>query len=204
MLLKVLIVAVSVILLSTGCTVFSKRSNVKVPGQQPSQPKPMETEELKVYSTVLDALGERYGASRLLILNETTLGRVSPRSDPQEVAQFLRKRVPDGIAVEIVEEFVQKNREPISLRDEIKTRMSHSLVDKQDPRLSGEWEEFNKNNPGSTIVQLSRVAFDPAMTQALVYLSSLMGSRSGWGYYVFLIKNGQDWEIKQKQQAWVS
>jgi hypothetical protein len=204
MLPKVLIMLVSMVLVSTGCTVFSERSNVRVLDQQPSQPKPMETEELKVYSTVLDALGERFGASRLLILNETTLGRVSPLSDPQEVGQFLRKRVPEGIAVEIVDEFVQKNRQPISLRDEIPTRMSHSLVENQDPRLSGEWEEFNKKNPGSTIVQLSRVAFDPDMTQALVYLSSLMGSRSGWGYYVFLSKHGQDWEIKQKQQAWVS
>ena len=62
------------------------------------------------------------------------------------------------------------------------TRMSHSLVEKQDPRLSGESEEFNKKNPGSTIVQLSRVAFDPAMTQALVYLSFTDGISERMGF----------------------
>jgi hypothetical protein len=161
-------------------------------------------EELKVYSTVVDAFRDAYGALRLVILDETTIGMGLPKSSPDDVVQFLRKRLPDGIAPDIVEEFRRKNEQPVKLREKFASTVSYSIVDKQDERMRVDWDEFHKNYPGSAIVQLSQVAFNRDASQALVYLSSDVGSRSGWAYYIFLTKSGQEWQIKSKQLAWVS
>jgi photosystem II stability/assembly factor-like uncharacterized protein len=162
-------------------------------------------EELKVYSTVLDAFRNAYGAQRLLILDETTIGMVLPKSTPDDVVQFLQKRLPDGIGPDLADEFRARNEQPVKLPDKFVTTVNYSIVNKHDPRVRSYWEEFHKNNPGAAIVQLSQVAFNKDASQALVYVSSQVGSRSGWAYYIFLTKSAaQEWLIKSKEMAWVS
>lgn len=161
-------------------------------------------DDLNVYSTAVNALATRFGASRLMILDATTIGRVSPKSNPQEIQQFLRNRFPEGMAPELVDGFIADNLQSVALLKDFPSTVPHSLVQQQDPVATGDWEEFDKKNPGTAVVQLSRVGFNPATNQALVYVSSINGSRSGWGYYVFLTKNGQTWRVNHMQWAWAS
>lgn len=192
------------VLVSPGCSSSPSEATTRPSQNHSAAPKITDAEELKVYSTVLAAFRNAYGAPRLLILDETTIGIVSPKSSPEDVVKFLRKRLPDGIAPDIVEEFGKKNEQPVKLPDKFASTVSYSIVNKKDERVRGDWDEFYKNNPGTAIVQLSQVAFDRDASQALVYLSSDVGSRSGWAYYIFLTKSGQEWQIKSKQLAWAS
>ena len=193
------------VLISPGCS-HSPSETPTAPAQKDSAvTSTTNANESKVYSTVLDGFRDRFGAQRLLILDETTMGIVLPQSKPEDVVRFLRKRLPDGIAPDLVEEFRKKNEQPVKLGGgKFASTVSYSIVNKQDEKLRGDWDEFYKNNPGAAIVQLSQVAFNEDASQALVYLSSNVGSRTGWGYYVFLTKNGEEWQIKNKELAWVS
>lgn len=188
---------------SCGCS-SSPSTTASSQNSSAAAPKMRNAEELKVYSTVLDAFSSAYGAERLVILDETTIGMVLPKSTPDDVVRFLQKRIPDGIAPDIAEEFRRKNELPVKLPDKIAIKTDYSMVNKQDPRVRSEWDEFHKNNPGTAIVQLSQVAFNDDESQALVYVSSQIGSRSGWAYYVFLTKSAQEWQIKKKELAWAS
>lgn len=192
------------VLVSSGCSSSPNGATTVSSQNNSAASKMMNAEEVKVYSTVLDAFRNTYGAQRLLILDETTIGMVLPKSTPDDVVRFLQKRLPDGIAPDIAEEFRTKNEQPVKLPDTLAITVNYSIVNKQDQRVRSEWEEFHKNNPGTAIVRLSQVAFNKDASQALVYLSSQVGSRSGWAYYIFLTKSDQEWQIKSKEMAWVS
>lgn len=163
-----------------------------------------EAEECQIHSAVIDSFNDRYGSESLLIVNETRIGNVSPRNDPDKVIQFLRKKLPDGMSAEIVDDFQEKNLHSVKLKDCFKVNMKYALVGKDELQTVGDWDEFYKKYPGSGIVELSRVGFNKELTQAVVYVSSTNGSRSGWGYYVFLTKENSSWQIRQRTLAWVS
>ena len=58
------------------------------------------------------------------------------------------------------------------------------------------WRAFYARYPDSPgLVQLSRVGFDEAGQQALVFVYHICGGRCGTGKYVLLSRSGEQWEI---------
>lgn len=66
------------------------------------------------------------------------------------------------------------------------------------------WSEFRRRYSADQLIDVSRVAFNHDMNQALVYISSTSGSKSRVGSYVLLVKDGETWTIRHKLDAWVS
>jgi hypothetical protein len=198
------IALVSIGLTLSGCTSRLHASAITTTGHRTLESNMEETEELKVYATLLDTFADRFGAERLLIINETTIGFVSPKHDRAEVIQFLQKRLSEGSPSRLVFSFEEKNRRPSALPGGVNTSQNYLIVEATELKSGGDWYEFDRKYPGSAIVQLSQVAFNEDMSHALVYLSSESGSRSGWAYYVVMAKKNENWEVDQKHLAWAS
>jgi len=66
-------------------------------------------------------------------------------------------------------------------------------------------EEFYKRYPGSSgLIILSRVGFNAAMNQAMIYIQHRCGGLGGTGYYVLLEKTADKWNLAKQNMVWVS
>jgi hypothetical protein len=65
------------------------------------------------------------------------------------------------------------------------------------------WDAFNRQYPANNgYLELSRVAFDPAGEQALVYASQTNGPGIGRGAVYLLEKTGGRWRLAGSQTLW--
>jgi hypothetical protein len=66
------------------------------------------------------------------------------------------------------------------------------------------WRRFYARYPGSPgLVRLSRVGFDQASEQALVFVYHICGGRCGTGRYVLLSRSGEQWEVVGERGVFV-
>jgi hypothetical protein len=67
------------------------------------------------------------------------------------------------------------------------------------------WEIFYNRYPQAPgITTLSRVGFNAAFNQALVYIGTQSNWLAGSGYYILLTKKNGSWSIDQQVMTWVS
>jgi hypothetical protein len=67
------------------------------------------------------------------------------------------------------------------------------------------WDVFYADYPGAPgITTLSRVGFNDAMDQALVYVGTQSHWLAGAGYIVLLVKVEGVWVIDQQVMTWIS
>jgi hypothetical protein len=69
----------------------------------------------------------------------------------------------------------------------------------------GWWAESYKRYPDSVgLIVLSRVGFNAARNQAMVYIQHVCGGLCGTGHYVLLEKNADQWRVVKESMVWVS
>jgi hypothetical protein len=67
------------------------------------------------------------------------------------------------------------------------------------------WDAFYRAYPNSAgFFTLSKVGFNPELTQALVYRAFSCGDTCGYGSYVLLVKEDGEWRIVGQAWQWVS
>jgi hypothetical protein len=67
------------------------------------------------------------------------------------------------------------------------------------------WEMFYSRHPDTPgITSVSRVGFNAAMDQALVYIGTESHWLAGAGYYVLMKKVDGVWGIDQQVMTWIS
>jgi hypothetical protein len=67
------------------------------------------------------------------------------------------------------------------------------------------WQLFYEQYPDAPgITTLSRVGFNYAFDQALVYVGTLSHYLAGAGYYVLLKKVNGSWIVDQQVMSWIS
>lgn len=80
-----------------------------------------------------------------------------------------------------------------------------TLLDSLFAFCPGGWDRFAEAFPGTRgYVTLSRIAFDPELTQALVYTEDHCGMWCGEGTYVLLLLGPEGWRVARKLTLWVS
>lgn len=162
-----------------------------------------ESLETKIYSAVLEAYASRYGSERLLIIDETLAGRVSPDGSIEKVMIFLEARLakaPPGL----IQNFLAANVVPRKFLANIDTKLSFSMFERENlSRIDDSFHMDGKPLDGG-LVQFSQIGFDRDHKTALVYISYQNGSRSGWGYFTVVRLENQKWVPTQTIPAWVS
>ena len=109
------------------------------------------------------------------------------------------------------EDFIDRNQQAVALKDYFKPGVPHVFLTEEerraffdDPEQDG-WAEFFEAYPQTGgIIGLSRVGFDPAGTQALVYQDFMGGYLYGSGYYILFEKEDGQWIERWRLMAWIS
>lgn len=164
-------------------------------------------EDYTIYSVLINGMYNRDEENSVVISNQTT-SYALPYANLNESLLGVKERIPGGIADEVLENFSNKNKVPLTLQNRFNVRVPYVLLSKRDLdyifQPGNDWIEFYRKYPGQGLIEFSRIGFNPQMNQALVYTSMQSGGKSGQGYYVFLSKEGGNWTIKYKIEIWTS
>ncbi len=129
-------------------------------------------------------------------------------ADRQGAIEYIRRRLTD-VSADALADFAAKNEEQHDLAAMFD--LAESFVLLSDPqihealRAGRGWAALKKRCRGTRgVIDCSRVGFDRAVTQALVYFGHQRGARSGAGWYCLLQRSNDNWLQFRRTRAWVS
>ena len=162
-------------------------------------------EEYAVYSAAIANMFET--RSKLLVIQDATNTDFTEPNSKLDDQSF--RRLFPTLAEGVVKDYKAKNNRPVRLKDSFKLNVKHVLVDEQEIvkifKGSGSWDDFYKRYPDSGgLIVLSRVGFNAAMNQTMVYIQHACGGLCGSGHYVLLEKNADQWRVVKESMVWVS
>jgi hypothetical protein len=168
-------------------------------------------EEYDVYSAVIaNMLADEKGTFdtqekiKVLVIKSRTSTDGSSFDRPDEHFQQWFPMVKEGVA----RDYQIKNKTPVRLKSFFGLNLKYVLADElllQKMFKRGGWEEFYKRYPDSGgYIAFSRVGFNPAMDQALVYIAHGCGGLCGTGHYVLLEKSADKWRVLKRSMVWIS
>lgn len=161
--------------------------------------------EFEVYGALIDAFFQgRLNNEKIFVSNRSIFGRVSPDNSQAKVVAFLEEQLEPGLSKELIEEFQEANKYPKEIPSRFDTTVPYVMYEEgKSVTVNGITYSDITTLPGSR-VYFSQLGLTSDRKNALVYLASYGGMRTGWGYYVVLTdKNGQ-WRVKQKFQVWIA
>lgn len=171
----------------------------------PSAPAPsaadIDKEEQAIYSFFVS---EKKGVA--LILQETSTGL--PSDDPQQMTDFFQSNFP-GVSAETIARFKERNQQGSQLTPGMNLGVDYKLLNAEELKQitsQPNWgETLNEKYPNSGgYIIFSRVGFNSALDQAVVYVGEVMGPLMGSGYFYLMEKQNGKWGIKEKVMTWIS
>lgn len=189
---------------------------VAPPGHERAGPTEAE-DEREIYKLLV--LGEYVRPGVRVVVFSSETARNSIYEDESELRtygrdasfqDFAARTMPDARA-DTIEDYLGKNRRPSKFELIPGLGYEQTLITREEERrILGEqgvagWKAFHEtygDSPG--IVAFSRVGFNAARTQALVYSERRCGSLCGEGSYVLLSKHEGEWIIQQRSGDWIS
>jgi hypothetical protein len=140
----------------------------------------------------------------------TNLGltRASSAEELRQTASHLRHEL-KKLEEETLEDFLAKNNEAHPVAPALTLDGQLIPVSDEDLRQifrdNDGWERFRAAYPESSgNVGFSRVGFNAAMTQALVYAGMQVDWLMGHGAYALFAKDGTTWKEVKSTMAWIS
>lgn len=116
--------------------------------------------------------------------------------------QNLGDMVAPSIHPEMFADYRTKNRQPATLNRSFNLKVDYVMFNllanslKSRPSPSGNRESY--------IVSLSRVGFNNAHTEALVYMDYVCGGLCAEGIAFFVVKENGAWEVNKGSMVWIS
>jgi hypothetical protein len=162
-------------------------------------------EEYAVYSSLISDRYVSASVHRLVIRDHTGL---EPSEDLDTRFEALQNNFPE-LTPEMVADFKAKNASPSALEPRFDLEVSYFLVsDEQLQQIFSTqdgWLEFYRQFVLSQgVLTLSRVAFNPHMDMAFVYVGNQSGWLAGAGYYLLMVKEKGAWKVLREEMAWIS
>ncbi|MGA8224586.1 MAG: hypothetical protein WB780_23275 [Candidatus Acidiferrales bacterium] len=168
-------------------------------------------DELDVYSaTIQELLLKDHGDPARVILRDRTSAGYPPGMATMKSTAENQKEVLEASTLETRDDFDRKNKAPCKLEPKIQPVERIRLLTQMDeqvsfPRGSGSWKIFYANYPGATgFTLVSRIGFNSARDQALVYLGNSCELLCGHGYLVLLKKHNGKWKFLKQAGIWVA
>jgi len=161
----------------------------------------MEKEEQAVYAVfVRDSKGPA------VILQNTSTGNLE--EDPKQILENLKESL-QGISKEAINSYAERNVQQTQLSSDMQLGVDYVLLSSEElAEISsqGNWNEIlQERYPGSNgYFIFSRVGFNNALDQAVVYVGNVAGPLMGAGYYYLLEKQNGEWNIKEEIMVWIS
>jgi hypothetical protein len=162
-------------------------------------------EEQAVYAYLLAKLYEH----KDYVIMATTATGASGVDDTAQTLDYVLQNMhaldPDTLA-----SFKARNDAAYPLTPDMNLGNPYTLLTQAErSRIFGQnqsgWEIFYNLHPQAPgITTLSRVGFNAALDQALVYIGTQSNWLAGSGYYILLKKDAGSWSIDQQVMTWVS
>jgi hypothetical protein len=189
--------------------------------QEPPAPqRRTQEDDYKVYSLVLQANYVRKGVERLVIGDHTLMalppvmmGMTQPGDTPE------MKKIRKTATKETTQDYEEKNKSPAPLENRFSVKVPIVLMSEGDRdrvfQVKGEGEkktgnpkgfdEFYRLYPKSTgFMSVSRIGYNSAKTQALLYIGNLCGGLCGTGQVFLLVKDDGAWKVQYVAMTWIS
>lgn len=172
------------------------------------------SEEYKVYNAVISEMfaGDKVSfdteaAVKILLINESLTQNFDAGSENWDE---VKHRLPN-LSDETVNDYKSKLKSRHKLKSSFEAKLKYQMLsDKEilgffDGELGEGWRKFYKAYPDSGgYISFSRVGFNDANTQALVYFQHSCGSLCATGFYILLDKPDKKWEVRSKGMMWIS
>jgi len=164
-------------------------------------------DENAVYAALLNEKYITFTTKSLLIMERTAANpSLATELDREDIMGML-----SPVSTSTVDAFKEHNRNPQSIEGRLDLKVKYSFLQDNDldeffkGDLNKGWDEFYKKYPDSTgYIRLSRVAFDPGRSEALVYVEHGCGPLCGTGCYILLSKLEKGWTVSKIALLWVS
>ena len=162
-------------------------------------------EEQAVYTAVLASL---YDAPAYVLLSTTATDPVGVENTA-EILAFALDNLP-GVLPETGQDFLLRNADETALAAGMQIGAPYVLLTRQEmsdlfSENQNGWEVFYLGYPDAPgITSLSRVGFNPDMTQALVYVGTQSHWLAGSGTLMLLEKVDGGWTVRQQVMTWIS
>lgn len=107
-------------------------------------------------------------------------------------------------------DFVLNSQFQHELKAKFEVPFAYKVLALEDARAffvegGGGWDAFYEEYPEMTgITELSRPGVNADSSEALVYAGRQIWDLYGYGYYYRLLRDGEQWKIRQKSRCWVS
>lgn len=176
-----------------ACSLFT-------PAPKPAQAD-IEKEEQAVYAFFVSG-----GNGPALILQTTSTSIME--EDSKKMMETIRDGLP-GISNSTIENFVERNGQSSQLSADMQLGVDYVLLTENElASITSQpnWHEIlQERYPGSGgYLIFSRVGFNAALDQAVVYVGQVAGPMMGSGSYYLLEKQSGEWVIKGQTMIWIS
>jgi hypothetical protein len=166
----------------------------------------LESEEQAVYRALFDGL---YGEAQMYVLMSETSTDVGGVENTDSTLDYVLPQM-TGVDDETVASFRVRNDAAYPVPADMDLGLPYVLLTRDEKNeifgvnTSG-WDVFYTRYPNSPgLTTISRIGFNAAFTQALVYTGTQSHWLAGAGYYVLLEKTNGAWTIKQQIMTWIS
>ena len=173
-----------------------------------AQPTPsandIETEEEAVYAALIHAM---YPAEMVVLMDQTQTD-ITDSALGETLQRVLQEM--GTVSAETVDNFRVRNDRAYPLRLDMTLGVPYVLLSEDNMRQifsenQNGWDVFYGRYPNAPgIITLSRVGFNAALDQALVYIGDQSHWLAGAGYYVLLKKVDGVWTNEQQVMNWIS
>ena len=164
------------------------------------------SEEYAIYSTIIDRVRQDDQTKPLLIVDRT----YGPVDLDELLDAYASQQQGPHLSWATLMDYRRHRTGERQLADEFDSRQNCALLAKEEhdeifkEGCSG-WCKFYEKHPDSSgYMGFSRVGFNRAGTEALVYSIHGCGGLCGSGGYVFLVKQNNVWKIQKWMAAWIS
>lgn len=178
------------------------------PGDTPGDTGEIQAQEYTVYAAVIESLYLTADVQQVVVTSQTGISP-SRQASASEQRQYLLESLGAKLSNDTLQDYVAKNDHIYTLTEEIPLDATVVYLDQGtfDRIFQSEngWDQFYGIYPGSQgIMTFSRVGFNAAQDQALVYAGNQQNYLAGRGNYILLTKKGGQWAIEEVVMAWIS
>jgi hypothetical protein len=165
----------------------------------------MDSEEVAVYAALLQFIYPDLG----LVLTEKTATDPGGVENTTTVVEQALSQLTD-VDPQTAASFQVRNDAQYSLSPDMKLEQEYVILTEDNMRQifnvnQNGWDVFYADYPGAPgMTTLSRVGFNDAMDQALVYVGTQSHWLAGAGYIVLMKKVNGTWTIDQQVTTWIS
>ena len=148
-----------------------------------------ETEKYKVYSAIINS---EFNDGFVFILDSTATGRWIRSKNPSYLPDTIQS-IFTSLKSETIENYKSLNKTRTFIEDKFNVSINYEMI--------SPGEKIDSSQYIVAIFDFTNVGFDKSYKQSLVYFG-IIESRGGYGRFLFLEKDSENWIIKKSKYVW--